>query len=432
MTRRPWPPALSLALVAVLAAAVLAPAQEGPDDLMKAAMQAHRAGTRCLEAGRKPGANQFLENEKAIGHFEQAQRLLERFLEARPGDPSGEALMQDVLSLLFWCHKMSPMVDPEKVPPEPPPAEPPPSPPPADGGPPPADGDTPLTEPPAEPPAPAATPEDEAEARRLLEQAREHQRAHPADGMGALARLFYVAERFPLTAAGREARAEAERAQATLFTAPPVAPARPRVEPLTQQDQQQIERALRDWLDQRRRLRCTSCKGQGSSPCRPCGATGELRDRAGRRSTCQRCRRGRVPCERRGCAEGLDVRALEKVVVSARAPYYQETLRDLLGGQRDAVEKYLQALAAVLVESPRAPAEISRAATELGIAPVQLRDLIAAHGPSAEVAREFTHFSLGEIDRKVRYRLQRGAEEREETATFEQQDGRWYLRRPGQ
>ncbi|MBX3472077.1 MAG: hypothetical protein KF878_34935 [Planctomycetes bacterium] len=427
MTRRPWPRGLALAFGAVLLAAALAPGQEGPDDLMKAALQAHRAGTRCLEAGRKPGANRFLENEKAIGHFEQAQRLLERFLEARPGDASGEALMQDVLSLLFWCHKMSPMVDPEKLAPEPPaPAEPKPAETPAPAEPAPAEPA------PAQPAPPVASEADEAEARRLLEQAREHQRAHPGDGMGALARLFYVAERFPLTAAGREARAEADRAQATLFTTPLAAPARPAVEPLSRQDQQQIERALRDWLDQRRRLRCTSCKGQGSSACRACDATGELRDRAGRRSTCQRCRRGRVPCERRGCSEGLDVRALEKVVVGARAPYFQETLRDLLGGQRDAVEKFLQALAAVLVDSPRAPAEISRAATELGIAPVQLRDLIAAHGPTAEVAREFTHYSLGEIDRKVRYRVQRGGEEREETATFEQQDGRWYLRRLGQ
>lgn len=415
---QPWLRAASFALAAVvLLSLAAARAQDAPDDLMRAAMQAHQAGGRCLAEGRKPGANQFLENEKAIGHLEQAQRLLERYLEARPDDRDGEALMQDVLSLLFWCHKMSPMVDPEEVEPEPPTPEAPPST---------TEADPPPTA--SEPPPVAPAPE--AEARRLLQQAREFAAAHPDDAMGALAKLFYVAEQFPATIAGQEAKAEAERLQAQLFAVAPVVQPRPQLQPLTKQDLQQVERVLRDWLDQRRRLRCASCKGQGATVCRACDGTGELQGRAGRRSTCTRCRRGKVPCERRGCVEGIDLRALERVVIAPRAPYYQEKLRSLLGGHRDAVDRFLEALAAVLAGSARAPAEISRAATELGIAPVQLRDVIEAHGPSPKVAREFTNYSLGDVGRKARYTL-RGDEQYEETVSFEQQDGKWYLRRIG-
>jgi hypothetical protein len=139
---------------------------------------------------------------------------------------------------------------------------------------------------------------------------------------------------------------------------------------------------------------------------------------AGRRSTCQRCRRGRVPCERRGCVEGIDLRTLERVVIDARAPYYQEKVRALLGGHREAVTKFLEACAATLASSPRAPAEISRCATELGIAPVALRDIIEAHGPSRELVRPYNQFTLGTIDRTARYTL-RGDEDVEETVSFE-------------
>lgn len=413
----------ALALLFIMSFVSIGPAQDPIDELMKAAMKAHQAGSKCLDAARKPGANQFLENEKAIGHLEQAQRLLEQFLAARPEEPNAEALMQDVLSLLFWCHKMSPMVDPEDIEPEP--AEAPTA---TESAPPPPTATEGAPPPPVEPPAP---PPNEEEARRLLEQAREYQKANPADGMGALAKLFFVSESFPGTAAAAEARAEAEKLQGELFAVAPVVPARVQRQPLTRQDVAAIEKALRDWLDQRRRLRCSSCKGVGHTVCKRCDGSGELAGRAGRRSTCTACRRGKVACERRGCVEGIDVRTLEKVVVDARAPYYQEKLRALLGGHNQAVEKFTEALAAVLANSPRAPAEISRAATELGIAPVQLRDVIDNHGPSEHVAREFSNYSLGEIERKVRYTI-RGDETYDETVSFEQQDGKWYLRRIGQ
>lgn len=411
----------ALTLLFMVTFVSIGPAQDPADELMKAAMKAHQAGCKCLDAARKPGANQFLENEKAIGHLEQAQRLLEKFLEMRPEEPNAEALMQDVLSLLFWCHKMSPMVDPEEVEPEP--AEPPTS---TEAAPPTATDAGPA--PPVEPAPPAAPPPSEEEARALLEQAREYQKANPADGMGALAKLFYVSETFPGTAAAAEAKAEAEKLQGELFAVAPVVPARVVLQPLTRQDKAAIDKALRDWLDNRRRLHCSSCKGVGHTECKTCDGSGEIAGRAGRRSTCTRCRRGKVACERRGCVEGIDARTLEKVVVDSRAPYYQEKLRALLGGHAQAVEKFTEALAAVLSESPRAPAEISRAATELGIAPVQLRDVIDTHGPSAHVAREFSNFSLGEIERKVRYTI-RGDETYDETVSFEQQDGKWYLRR---
>lgn len=412
----------ALSLLLLMAFAAGGAAQDPADELMKAAMKAHQAGCKCLDAARKPGANQFLENEKAIGHLEQAQRLLEQFLVARPEEPNAEALMMDVLSLLFWCHKMSPMVDPEEVEPEPADA------PTSTEPPPPTSTEAGPTPPPAEPTPPATPPASEEEARALLEQAREYQKANPQDGMGALAKLFYISEAFPGTAAGAEAKAEAERLQGELFAVAPVVPARVQRQPLTRQDVAAIEKALRDWLDQRRRLRCSSCKGVGHTVCKTCDGSGEIAGRAGRRSTCTRCRRGKVACERRGCIEGIDVRTLEKVVVDARAPYYQEKLRALLGGHREAVEKFTEALAAVLANSPRAPAEISRAATELGIAPVQLRDVIDNHGPSEHVAREFSNYSLGGIERKVRYTI-RGDETYEETVSFEQQDGKWYLRR---
>lgn len=416
---RPGAALVVLALLLVVLVGAPAPAQESPADLFKAAGQAHQAGSKCLDAARKPGANQFLENEKAIGHFEQALRLLERYMEHRPDDAAAENLMQECASLLFWCHKMSPMVDPEDIEPEP--AEPP----------------APVAEPKAGEPAPPAQPDpaelqkaQEEEARALLAQAREFQQAHPDDGMGALAKLFYVSERFPGTAAGQEAKAAADELQAKLFAVVPVVAPKPVLQPLTAKDTAAIEKQVKEWLASRQRLRCASCKGAGHTECKKCDGTGELAGRAGRRSTCPDCRRGKVACKRAGCVEGIDVRALEKVVIDARAPYYQEKVRALLGDHKDAVDKFLEALAAVLSGSPRAPAEISRCATELGIAPVQLRDVIEAHGPSAEVARPFTNFSIASVDRTVRYTI-RGEGEHEETVSFEQQDGKWYLRRIG-
>ena len=87
-------------------------------------------------------------------------------------------------------------------------------------------------------------------------------------------------------------------------------------------------------------------------------------------------KRGKVYCKRSSCSEGIDTRMLEKVVIRARAPYYHEKLKALLGGKKKSIDNFLTALAATLSRSPRAPAEISRCATELGIAPIQLRDVI--------------------------------------------------------
>ncbi len=385
---------------------------ETPDELLAAAGKAYVAGQKCLAEGRKPGANQFLENEKAIGHLEQASRLLERYLAGRPEDPEGNRLMQDVASLLFWCHKMSPMVDPEEIEPEDPAPE--------------EEAAAPQDEQP-EAVARPAQPDPSAEAERLLGEARAFRDANPDDAMGALAKFFQVAERFPETEAGRAARAEAEQLQSTLFAKAPAPPATPKPQPLTDGDRRDIEGLLKDWLTKRQKLRCSSCKGAGSSPCTRCNGTGKLRGRAGRVATCSKCRRGEVPCKRRSCTEGIDTRTLEKVVIDFRAPYYRETLKALLGESRRAIDAFVTALAAHLAGSPRAPAEISRCATELGIEPVQLRDVIEAHGPSPALVTPFTNYSLGEIGRKVRYVI-RGEGESQEIVTFEQEEGQWYLR----
>ncbi len=410
--RRLGAPLAALALLLSLFAPGSARAQETLEDVMMAAGKAYVAGQKCLEAGRKPGANSFLENEKAIGHLEQAQRLLERYLGARPDDPEGNRMMMDVASLLFWCHKMSPMVDPEELEPDEP-----------------VEDDEPTAGPaPTEPETPEpAGPDPEVEAERLLGEARAYREENPDDGMGALAKFFMVAEQFPETTAGKAARGEAEQLQATLFAKPPAPPAPPKPQPLDDDDRRDIEELLREWLSKRQDLRCSSCKGEGASPCRKCDGTGKLRGRAGRVATCNKCRRGMVPCKRSSCAEGVDSRILEKVVVDFRAPYYREKLKALLGGGRKAIEQFVWALGAYLADSPRAPAEISRCASELGIEPVQLRDIIEAHGPDRALLQDFTTYSLGEIKRVVKYTI-RGDAEVDEAVSFEQQDGTWYLR----
>lgn len=411
--------ALLLTLGVVLAGPSLA--GDTPDELFAAAGKAHQAGSKALRAMQADPGKAFIENEKAIAHFEQAQRLLEKYLELRPDDPSAESLMQDVLSQLFWCHKFSPMVDPEEIEPDDPEPE--------------------AAAPP--PPEPGVSAEEQArladeakrkaaeegarEAGKLLEDARRYASEHPDDGMGALAKFFYVAERWPESEAGVAAKAEADALQDKLFKVKPVVVEKPKKQPLTNGDKSEIEKALRGWLLNRQKIRCASCKGMGYSECKTCDGTGKIAGRAGRTSTCSKCKRGKIECKRKTCIEGIDTRMLEKVVIDARAPYYQEKIHALLGEQKDSVDKFLEALAATLAGSARAPAEISRAATELGIEPVQLRDVIESCGPDARIATEFKSYSLGDIGRKVKYVI-RGDDEHEESVTFEQQDGKWYIR----
>ncbi len=342
-------------------------------------------------------------------------RLLEKYMEARPDDDKAAELMSDVTSFLFWCHKMSPIDTAEEIAARPVTEAPPAS-----------------ESKPAEPDPAALAAAAESEARRLLEEAHEHLKENPSDEMGTMIKLEYVAERFAESESGKVARAEADALQAKLFAQKPVAPEEIKLEPLTNRDTQAIERLLRDWLETRRRIRCTSCKGEGSSPCKTCDGTGEVRGMAGRRATCTRCRRGKVPCDRKACIEGVDAAVLERAVIDSRAPYYQETIRALLGGKRDSVKKFCEALAAVLIDSPRAPAEISRCATELGIAPVQLRDVIDTHGPTKAIVAPFTTYSLKSIDRTTGYTLRGdGAVQTDEDVSLEQDQGKWYLRRLG-
>lgn len=416
--KRLWSHGAALAAPVLLVVLVLFGAPARADelaDLMKGAMAAKAAGEKCVAESRKAGANQVLENQKAAAHFEQAVRLLEKYMEARPDDDKAAELMSDVTSFLFWCHKMSPVDTAEEIAARPVTEAPP-----------------PTESKPAEPDPAALAAAAEAEARRLLDEAHEHLTANPADEMGTMIKLEYVAERFAESESGKVARKEADDLQAKLFAQKPVAPEKVKLAPLTNRDTAAIERLLKDWLETRRRIRCTSCKGEGSSPCKTCDGSGEVRGMAGRRATCTRCRRGKVACERKACIEGVDATVLERAVIDSRAPYYQETIRALLGGKKDSVKKFCEALAAVLIDSPRAPAEISRCATELGIAPVQLRDVIDTHGPPKSLVAPFTTYSLKTVDRTTTYTLRGdGSSSTDENVSLEQEQGKWYLRRLG-
>jgi hypothetical protein len=424
--------AASLLAGAVPFTAAPAAAAESARDVFDAATKAYHEGTKCLAAGRKKGANQFLENEKAIGHLEQAQRLMERYLELKPSDSEAERMMSDILSLLFWCHKMSPMVDPDEIEPND-----------EDLDDEPVDDDPEPTGPSAEEleakrkaaeeaKAKAAAEEakaKEGEAQAALEKARKYRDENPKDGMNALAKFFQVAESYPGTKAGAEAKQEADALQEKLFAVKPVIPQRPKkLPPLTMDDKKEIEKELKGWLSNRMKVHCASCNGAGYSECKKCDGSGKIRGRAGRVSTCRKCKRGKIACSRRNCSEGVDTRFLSKVVIQSRAPYYQEKLKALLGGGKKAIDLFLVALAAQLSESPGAPAAITRCATELGITPVQLRDIITNHGPSQQIVAEFKAYSVDKIGRKTSYTL-KGKSNARETVTFEKTpDGEWFLR----
>ena len=421
---------LAVALFGLLTLLPAGPAlAESPEEIYDAATKAHHHGNQALRRARQANSPkaQFTENENAIGHLEQAQRLLEKYLGERPEDGQAERLMQDVLSLLFWCHKMSPMVDPEELSDEPEPEEPEEPEEPVDSGPT-AEEEAAAKKAERAAAKQKAAEQTAAEAQGLLEGARKFLAENPEDGMGALAKFFYVAERFPDSEPGKAAKDEAAALQEKLFAVKVVVPAKRKKVPLTASDKSEIEKTLKGWLSNRQKVRCASCKGVGESICKKCDGSGKIAGRAGRSSTCPRCKRGKIECKRRTCTKGIDTRFLEKVVIDSRAPYYQDKVVSLLGGRSDALEKFLEALAATLSGSSGVSSVITRCATDLGIEPVQLRDVLEAHGPSESIVTSFKAYSIGEIDRKATYTL-KGDADFDETATFEQQDGQWYVRR---
>ena len=59
---------------------------------------------------------------------------------------------------------------------------------------------------------------------------------------------------------------------------------------------------------------------------------------------------------------------------------------------------------------------------------MQLRDIIAAHGPGESIVTPFTRFTVKKVGRKTTYRI-KGAGAQDEAVTFEQTpDGKWWLR----
>ena len=405
-----------------LVAAVLAtPAHAGDKarELLDGAGKAYIAARKCTKRARKhtDPKKQFVENQTAITHLRQAYRLMEKYLALKPDDIEAVRMMQNVTALLFWCEKMSPLeVDDEPETPKPDPAK---------------------EEAAKKKRAAAAQKEFEAEERRKateqaaaqLAAAKEFRAENPKDGVGALARFYKVHEQYPTTPAGQEAKTLANKLQAELYKAKTVVIKKKKViPPLTSKDKAAISNMLQSWINNRRKLRCLSCRGHGYSECKTCDGTGTVHGRAGRRSSCRKCRRGKRPCKRGKCSEGIDTRFLAKVLIASRAPYYKETLKALLGGSSKAITRYLEALAAWLAESPRAPATISRCAAQLKIDDVQLRDVIENHGPGRAFVLKFDSNKLVKIDRRSTILL-RGEEERQERVSFEQQDGKWYFKR---
>jgi hypothetical protein len=420
---------IPLVLLCLLAFPVTAEAGDKPQDIYDAAGKAYYEGQKCVRRGGQVGANAFIENEKAIGHLEQSQRLMEKYLLLKPDDGEAERLMTEILALLFFCHKMSPMVDPEDIPEDTEEDE--------------AVGEDAEETGPTEEEEAAQRAREEAEeaeakaeasaqnetkASELLEQARAYKSENPKEGMNALTKFFFVAETYPDTEAGKAARAEAEALQGTLFAVKMKVAKKISIKPLTAGDKKSIEKQLKTWLSNRQKVRCGSCKGAGFKECGKCGGSGKIQGRAGRRSTCSKCKRGKIYCKRKACSTGIDTRFLEKVVVGSRAPHFEEKLLALLGGGKKALPNFLSALAATLSGSPRAPAEISRCATELGIAPVQLRDVIENHGPTEAIVARFKSYSVKKVGRKTSYEL-KGEDAGREKVSFEQTpDGKWWVR----
>lgn len=404
----------------LLAITLATPAHAGDKarEYLDGAGKAYIAARKCTKRARKDTnpKNQFVENQKAIGHLRQAYRLMEKYLALKPNDSEAVSLMQNVTALLFWCEKMSPLeVDDEPETPKPDPAK-----------------EAAAKKKKAD----EAQKAFDAEARReaaeqaaaQLAAAKEFRAKNPKDGVGALARFYKVCEQYPATAAGQEAKTLATQLQAELYKAKTVVVKKKTVKPLTSSEKAALSDLLQSWINNRRKLRCLSCRGQGYSTCKTCDGSGTIHGRAGRRSSCRKCQRGKRPCKRSKCSEGIDTRFLAKVLIDARAPYYKETLQDLLGGSSKAIKKYLEALAAWLANSPRAPATISRCAAELRIDDVQLRDVIENHGPGRDWILKFDTSKLVKVDRRATILL-RGEEERQERVSFEQQDGKWYFKR---
>jgi hypothetical protein len=245
--------------------------------------------------------------------------------------------------------------------------------------------------------------------------------------MGALSKFFFVAETYPGTEAGAAAKGEADTLQEKLFAVKPVIPKKPVRKPLTGKDKKAIEKSLKRWLSNRQKVRCGSCGGKSFSECKKCGGSGKLHGMSGRKSTCPKCKRGKVYCKRKTCSKGIDTRFLEKVVMAPRAPYYRAKIKALLGDHKKAVPLFIKALAASLSSSSSA-GTIVNCAKELKIDSAQLADILVTHGPGKSIVKPFKSYTVKKVGRKTSYEVKGSGAEREHV-TFEQTpDGKWWLR----
>lgn len=202
-------------------------------------------------------------------------------------------------------------------------------------------------------------------------------------------------------------------------------------EPLTADDEAAIRTVLTTWLSHRNNVRCASCEGTGQVTCEACGGTG-VEDMV--RGPCPpACTRGKLPCERKTCTKGRDLRALERVVLDARARHRRATLRVLLGGGPDWAVRFVEVLGVLLADSPEAPEVVAKAAADLGVGELLLLDALGAYGVGAELVAPFaSHTAASAVvaARSVVYAVTatEGGEHMER-AWFEKVDGVWYLER---